>query len=364
MDQTIDRLQDQVRLTNMYIDEAKKYLSFDRGRLEGLGMGAEFTEDGRLLNYEQVYQNIISSYNGAIDAYNGAIDQFNASAQEDSDNQMLDNAKKQLDKAKEVYDNNKEILKQYEDTYNTLQEQIDKRTELLNEIYDAKLAKVKWKVDIQLEVNDEDLDFLQWMNKYIERDFRKGADAIANLSKQMGILGKNIEAVKGGLSEMFSNHGITLDFNNLDPDKLVAGLRAWQAKEGLGSEITADEAAQTREWLKALRDYADQMLEAFEAAHEKVNQTLDDWNDKIDRQLDKFEDYRDLIENYSDIIDLTGQRLLKISNEDARKVDRAIITNSQRYLESLREAKEENEKILSDILAIDTTGFNEDALRE
>lgn len=142
MDQEIDKLKEQVKLTDKYIDEAKKYLALDKSKVDALGLGAEYDSDGRLVNYEQLLQGITNSYNGAIDAYNGAVDAFNVSAQEDSDNTMLDNAQKQLDNAKEVYDKNLQIIKQYEDSYKTLQEQMDKRVELLNEIYDAKLAKV------------------------------------------------------------------------------------------------------------------------------------------------------------------------------------------------------------------------------
>ena len=364
MDQEIDKLKDQVRLTDMYIKEAKQYLALDRSKLEGTGMGAIFTDEGRLLNYEQVLQNMLASYNSAVDAYNGSVDQFNAGAQEDSDNQMLENAKKQLDKAKEVYDKNKEILKQYESTYDTLQEQLDKRIELLNQIYDAKLAKVVWKVDIQLEVNDADLEFLQWMNKYIQKDFRKAADAIANLSKQMGDYSKNINAVKNGLRELFENHNIVLDYNNLNADDLVRQLREFQDIQGLGSELTENEAAQIREWMTYLMKAADDMLAAFEEAHELVNKTFEEWNDKIDRQIDKYDQLRDAIEAYKDIADLTGQRIINLTNEDIQSLDRSIINNSVNTLESLREVKEENEKLLQDLLAIDTSGFNEDALRE
>lgn len=139
MDAEIDKLQDQVRLTDMYIDEAKQYLAFDRGRLEGIGMGAQFTEDGRLLNYEQVLQNIVGSYNGAISSYNSAVNAYNAGA----DESIMDAADEQLKTAEKTYKENQEILKQYEDTYKELLDQVDNKIELLNQIYDAKLAKVK-----------------------------------------------------------------------------------------------------------------------------------------------------------------------------------------------------------------------------
>lgn len=101
-------------------------------------------------------------------------------------------------------------------------------------------------MDIQLEVNDADLEVLDWINKYIQKDSKKAADSIANLSKQMGLFGKNITAVNGGLDELFENHGIQ-NYEDLTAEQLVDRLRSWQNAEGLGSEITQAEADQIRE---------------------------------------------------------------------------------------------------------------------
>ena len=161
MDQEIAKLKDQARLQNEYIKQAETYLKMDRAKLEGLGMGAQFTDEGRLINYEQVLSNLVDTYNNAVDARNAAAEAFNNSEQEDADNEAFENAEKQLKKAEETYSEQKKILDQYEKTYNTLQDQIDKRTEILNQIYDAKLAKVVYKVDIQIEVNDADIKYLE-----------------------------------------------------------------------------------------------------------------------------------------------------------------------------------------------------------
>lgn len=127
MDQNIDKLKQQLKLTDEYIAEIKGYAAKDQAKLSGIGMSAQYDANGRLTNYEEVLQNIVADYNNAINTYNTAVDTFNASAQEDSDNAILDAADKTVDAAKKKYDENKKILDQYEDTYNLLQEQLDKR---------------------------------------------------------------------------------------------------------------------------------------------------------------------------------------------------------------------------------------------
>ncbi len=70
---------------------------------------------------------------------------------------------------------------------------------------------------------------------------------MANLSKAAQRTFKDIKAINQGLTELFANHDIQLDFNNMDPESLVTQLRNFMDKEGLGTEITEAEAKQIRD---------------------------------------------------------------------------------------------------------------------
>ena len=85
------------------------------------------------------------------------------------------------------------------------------------------------------------------MNKFLERNLDNATDIMANLSKAAKRVEKDITAVNQGLVELFKNHGINLDLNNVDPEKLVKQLRDFMDKEGLGSELTEAEAEQIRD---------------------------------------------------------------------------------------------------------------------
>ena len=159
MDQNIDKLKQQLKLTDEYIAEIKGYAAKDQAKLSGIGMGAQYDANGRLTNYEEVLQNIVADYNGAINTYNAAVDTFNASAQEDSDNAILDAADKTVDAAKKKYDENKKILDQYEDTYNLLQEQLDKRIDQVWALFDKRLEEITYSVEFQLDWNDRDVEY-------------------------------------------------------------------------------------------------------------------------------------------------------------------------------------------------------------
>ena len=349
MDQEIAKLKDQARLQNAYIKEAETYLKMDRSKLQGLGMGAEFTDDGRLINYEQVLSNLVDKYNDAVDARNAAAEAFNNSAQEEGDTEAFDAAEKRLKKAEETYNEQKKILDQYEKTYNTLQEQIDKRTEILNKIYDAKLAKVVYKVDIQLEFNDADIKYLEWLNKFLEKNLDNAEDIMANLSKAAQRTFKDIEAINQGLVELFANHEIKLDFNNMNPDVLVKQLQDFMDKEGLGSEITEAEAKQIRDWNDKLMDYMSKWVEYWDKTHEMIDKVFEDYTKNVDREIDKMDAYTKLLDHYLKMLDLSGGAdRLGFSAEDILNVYDTRIQNEQNILSSLVTERKALEQTLLD----------------
>ena len=349
MDQEIAKLKDQVRLQNEYIKQAETYLKMDRAKLEGLGMGAEFTDEGRLINYEQVLSNLVDKYNDAVDARNAAAEAFNNSAQEEGDTEAFDAAEKRLKKAEEAYNEEKKILDQYEKTYNTLQDQIDKRTEILNKIYDAKLAKVVYKVDIQLEFNDADIKYLEWLNKFLEKNLDNAEDIMANLSKAAQRTFKDIEAINQGLVELFANHEIKLDFNNMNPDVLVKQLQDFMDKEGLGSEITEAEAKQIRDWNDKLMDYMSKWVEYWDKTHEMIDKVFEDYTKNVDREIDKMDAYTKLLDHYLKMLDLSGGAdRLGFSAEDILNVYDTRIQNEQNILSSLVTERKALEQTLLD----------------
>jgi predicted transcriptional regulator len=161
MDQELARMKDQIALTKEYIKEAENYLKVDRAALEGIKKGAAFDENGMLTNYEEVLQNITKTYNNQLAQYNAAVDRFNASAQEDSDNAAFEAEEKALAKAEKTFNENKKILKQYEDTYNLIQKQQEELIDQLNEYYDTLLENVDIKVQMKIDLEEDDKKLLE-----------------------------------------------------------------------------------------------------------------------------------------------------------------------------------------------------------
>lgn len=332
MDQEIEKLEKQIELTDEYIAEIKKYAAIDQANLRGIGMGAQFDENGRLTNYEEVLSNIVSSYNSSIAAYNSAADAFNASAQEDEDSAALEIAEKQVSAAKEVYDERLKILDQYEDTYNLYQQKMDERIDQVWELFNKRLEKITWRIEFELDWNEKELTQFDWLLKYIGKDADHAADAVANLSKQMGVYEESLEWAKQGIAGIFDLHGITFDFDNADPQQLYNQLADFMNAQNLESQLTEKEADALLDYMDAMRDAYDGMYDAWIDAHDHMMNAWDEWQERLQDGLNDIAQYGKELEGIQKIIDLTGRKMLKMTTQDINRMNQALVVNAQEYL--------------------------------
>lgn len=344
MDQELARMKDQIALTKEYIKEAEKYLKVDRTALEGIKKGAAFDENGMLTNYEEVLKNITEAYNNQLAQYNAAVDKFNASEQEEGDNAAFEAEEKALAKAEKTFEENKKILKQYEDTYNLIQKQQEELIDQLNEYYDTLLENVDIKVKMKIDLEEDDKKLLEWMYKYIGDSADYAADKIANLSKQLQASKKELDIMRAGVEEIFKNHGMNIDVNNLDADNLVAGLRRYMEAEGLAGEMTEAEIEKIREYRDALMQYYDDMYDKFTQVNEVLREVMDEQSERIDKQLEKYDKLAKKVDYYRKIIDLVGQTTLGLSKEEVEALDRTTVAIGMDRLVSATLAAEKAEK--------------------
>ena len=332
MDQEIEKLEKQIELTDEYIAEIKKYAATDQANLRGINMGATFDENGRLNNYEQVLANIVADYNNAIAAYNSEVDVFNAGAQEEEDNSRLEAADKAVNKAKELYDERLKILDQYEDTYNLLQQKMDERIDQVWELFDQRLEKITWQVEFELDWNEKELTHFDWILKYIGKDADHAADAIANLSQQMGVYEDSLNWAKAGISEIFNLHGIDFDFDNVDPQALYDQLADFMNQQSLESQLTEKEAEALLSYMDAMRDAYDGMYDAWIDAHDHMMKAWDEWQERLQNGLNDIAQYGQELEGIQKIVELTGRKMLKMTTQDINRMNQALVVNSQEYL--------------------------------
>ena len=338
MDQEIKKQEKQIDLTKEYIKEAKNYLTEDKKRLDEIKMGAKYIKDDNtgewlLTNYEEVLQNIVDAQNKAVNAFNDAKGRYeNGEISEDE----LKAQEEAFNLDKEKFEERKKILKQYEDTYNTVQEQMEKLIDDQWKLYDLKLEKVKVEVELELKVSDQSKKILEWSFKYLGNDLDAVSDKVANLSSQMNYLAQDLATAQKGISGIFANHGINFNWNENTPvDQIIKDL-----KSQIGGSVYS---ALTESEVDALMEYMNKLMEIHDSAADKMKEVLETFstavekaNEKLERQFNRFDKLKSTLTTYKDIVDLTGKNILKITSKNLEDLNKAIISNDQNKLVSSR----------------------------
>ena len=339
MDKEIKNQEKQIELTKEYIKEAKNYLAEDKKRLDEIKMGAKYIKDEStgewlLTNYEEVLQNIVNAQNKAVDEFNKAKERYeNGEISEDE----LKAQEEAFNTDKENFEERKKILKQYEDTFNTVQEQVEKLIDDQWKLYDLKLEKVKVEVEVDLKMNDESRKLLEWSLKYMGDDLDRVSDKVANIGSQMRLWADDAENARSGIEKVFANHGVTLDLSagGFDVDSIESQLRAAMGS-GDYSPMTQAEVEYIQEMMQTIRDSNDSLKEGWEQALDAWDTAMDRAWDTLSRQVGKYDRYEKTLETYKDVVALTGKNLLNISNKDLDALNKNLINNAQNRIRASR----------------------------
>lgn len=128
---------------------------------------------------------------------------------------------------------------------------------------------------MELDFNEADLKLLQFLFDNLGDGVDKATDKIANLNKQMSIYENNIEIYRNGMKEIFGNHGIDIDLDNMDPGQLLEQLVSAMSDDTFVSELTADEAKYLREYGEGLTSTVTELKEKLDDIHQVVTDTFD-----------------------------------------------------------------------------------------
>ena len=265
--------------------------------------------DGNIANYKALE-------NEAINAFNQAKKNWNSSDQGDA-------AKKAFEEAEKQYEKQMDLLEAYEETLDEWHDQKEEMQELANQIYDAKLEELDYKVQMQIEIADDDLALLEYLLERIENKAFSAADAIANLGNQTQKYFNKNNAYENGMKEIFGNHGLSEE----DYNKWINGDQGIAEKLG-NLSLTEDEVAKLREYRDGLMETNRALIETRQAVHDKLIATFEEQNEKLDEGIAKLEHYKAVTESYKNIVDLVGKANFKDSDKAIKALNSSMVTQS------------------------------------
>ena len=347
MDEEIAKQKQIIAKQKEYLAQAEKNLKADKKKIKGYG--AEFDENGTITNYEKLVESQVLKYNDAVEYYNS----LSAEAQEKLDEEWSKKMNEDgeyysgyIDAAGDAYDRFQDSLDQYEETQDLVRDKQQEIIDAQNELYDLQLEKIDYKVNLQIEFSDDELEHLEYLLERIEEKGFAAAEAIANLGQQTKSVMNKTDAYKEGIGAIFGQHGLSKD----DVDAWLAGDED-AAKKVASLELTENEVEKLREYTAGLRDNNEALIELRQSVHDKMLETFDEWNEKIDRNIDKLDHLKSMTESYRNIVDLVGkanfvggaetiERLNASTVKQAGNYAQANIANRDRIAEQLQATRE------------------------
>ena len=144
--------------------------------------------NGNIVNYSELVEAAERELNAAREVYNN-------SGQTEFDDEILE-------KAEQKYEDQIAALEQYEETLDGIAESEETVRDLGYQIQDLNFEKLNTKLELQLEINDAELEKLEYyLDKYAD-DFYKMAESAALIGGQKAIAESNIAAQKSYMAEL------------------------------------------------------------------------------------------------------------------------------------------------------------------
>lgn len=298
MDEEIAKTKNLISLQEQYVAEIKDYLASDEPEIKKYGAIID-ADSGVITNYDEMMDKQIAKYNAEIEKAG-----TNEKAQE---------------AAEKAYELFIKALENYEETYAAYLDELAKLQDLQNEKIDKELEHIQDKLDAKLDLEADQLKYLDYLIGKLDDEAYALADALVSLhDKTQPIMNQ---------SDHYAD--------------------AWEELQRTAEENggwTQDMIDKLRELRDGLISTNEEMMELQKTIEEKVNEAIAECTDELDKQISRFDTYQNILQNYNDIIDLSGKKfkdyamMLELSS---LMTDNAInkLASSREKLETLGQAQ-------------------------
>ena len=326
----------------LYLEQIEDYLASDKASLQQVAdfaqVSIKYNADGTIINYDEIQNAMYKDYNSRIDAEGNVIG-------------MDEEA---WEKYEEQWDNMMELIDQYEETQDLRKEALQQLQDYINELYDLRLEKVTYAVEIDIDAKDFQLEFLDSLLERVRDDAWEAAEAIELMGEKAATMLEKNETYHSGIRDILMNHTTDIldangnvlkaaDLTEADVAGYFAGDPAVMAKlEEMGKNggFTADEVDKLKEYHEALIELSDDMLLLREDVYQIALDAFEQFGEEMDEIIEKMEHLISITQHYKNIVDIVGKKNLGISNDLLETVGQSIVTQSTNQLEASRIRKE------------------------
>ena len=233
------------------------------------GLNFEFDDLGNIKNYTTEMNKLFTELHNAEEK----MDKM--STKEAQDEFKKATVQPIQDKIDEI----KDLIGQYDETKELMEDLEDEAIEAFNKWQDSNYEELQLKLELKLEINDDELRMLEFKLKRMEDNFYKMAESAA-------ILGNNqVNNYKNQL-QVYEGHKASLDAayaaGEISEDAYMEGIK--EVRDGI------------YEQLEALLDLDDQMMHYYRDTLEAASEEIADFTDHMEHLTGVFDHYLSLME--------------------------------------------------------------------
>lgn len=299
MNEQISLYNTQLKAQEGYLNEISNYLNKDRAAIEAYG--ATFDSMGNITNYDALMSRQINTFNASLS-----------------------------DAAEESYNNFKDALSQYEETLSLFQSENDKYQDIVNELASARLTRLKYSIELQINVKDDTLQYIEFLLGRVQDNAFKTAESLDLLGQKADNNLAKLQTYQKGLRDILSNKNMS----DSDITSILEGN--FEALDKY--KFTEEEIDTIREYKQNILDISGELLEIRDAINESVIKAFDGWIEKIDRTNSAFEHLTNITNSYKNIVGILGRARTGIGDEVIRSLNNTVTKNEIARLEASRQA--------------------------
>ena len=273
MKQVNQALKEEVDQLKNKKEEVDQYLTLDKASLNSaatdLGLTFSYDNMGNISNYE-------AQMSALYEAREKMLDRFGKNIS-DSEQEQLDDFDKKIETLKTA-------ISQYDETRELSEDLSSEIQDKFYEWQDNNYEQLTYKLELQVEINDRDLEALEYYLSKTEDDFYKQAEGIGYLTQQFGIYNDKLEDNQNHLANLQQEY----KDENISQPNYIKGLK----------EIFSATIANAQ----ALADLDKQTLEYY-------GNTLNMANEEISKYTDRMEHQASVLEHFKNIMDMIGESI-------------------------------------------------------
>ena len=299
MDQEIKKNDELIDKQKEYVNEIGKYLEIDQNVMEEAynsyigGPGIQYDKNGNISNFDEIQDAMFKKYNDMAGRYTDDSDEW-----------------KKFEKQYELLE---KYIAQYEETYDLARDEKDKMTDLINQKIDLGLEKVKYTVEISLEIPEDSIKVLDYKLGRLKDTSSDAMESVSLLIDKMGQINDKITVTKNGLSDT-----LKLSMSEAEITEVLNGnFKALDELDENGEKrikFTEDQIEAIRDYKNSLIDLNSELDEIRENIESKVMVVFNDWQDKLKQGTEVLDHYTSTLESYKNIIDIVGKDTLGIAS--------------------------------------------------